>query len=146
MDSATKNPNNSFLTDPFMDKLPFSSSLTHPETNVLTESHLVAILLIAIYLVAFLGGVMATLSSAQKRHKQSLVRRMRNRQEKSAIATAVRAYREALEAKDKELAQAKLVSAIKLMDTAAGKGTFHKNTVARKKSRMHRAFNAQNWS
>jgi small subunit ribosomal protein S20 len=30
---------------------------------------------------------------------------------------------------------------IKKLDTAAGKGIFHKNTVARKKSRMQKLFN-----
>lgn len=43
---------------------------------------------------------------------------------------------------DKEAAEVKYKEMSKLMDTAAGKGIYHKNTVARKKSRMHKLLNS----
>ena len=47
----------------------------------------------------------------------------------------------AVKAGEKETAEAKFMEMTKLMDTAAGKGIYHKNTVARKKSRMHKLLN-----
>jgi small subunit ribosomal protein S20 len=43
---------------------------------------------------------------------------------------------------DKDAAEAKFAEMSKLMDTASGKGIFHKNTVARKKSRMSKLLNS----
>ncbi len=77
--------------------------------------------------------------NAAKRQRQSLSRRMRNRTVKSSVKTAVKAFETAVKSKDKNLADEKLKLSIKMLDTAAGKGVFHKKTVARKKSRMHQA-------
>jgi len=38
---------------------------------------------------------------------------------------------------DKATAEAAYTRFVKLIDTAAGKGIYHKNTAARKKSRLH---------
>ena len=43
--------------------------------------------------------------------------------------------------KDKETAQAELIKAIKLIETAGSKGVFHKNNVARKVSRLTKLVN-----
>lgn len=77
--------------------------------------------------------------NAAKRQRQNLSRRMRNRTVKSSCKTAIKAFEVALKSKDKELAAEKLKATVKLLDSAAGKGVFHKNTVARKKSRMCKA-------
>lgn len=85
---------------------------------------------------------MAVKDSAAKRHRESEVRRMRNKSAKSAIHTSERKFVEAVHAKDKALASEKLKELIKGLDTAAGKGILTKNAVARKKSRMTKFFNA----
>lgn len=77
--------------------------------------------------------------NAAKRHRQSLSRRMRNRTIKGSVRTSIKAFEAALRAKDKATAEAKFQDSVKLLDTAAGKGVFHKNNVARKKSRMFKA-------
>ncbi len=81
---------------------------------------------------------MANMSSAEKRHKQSLVRRERNRAYKSEVKTCVRSFLELVEAGKNTEAKDKLQEVIKLIDTAAGKGVYHKKTAARKKSRLHK--------
>ena len=43
---------------------------------------------------------------------------------------------------DQEKASSELTSIVKLLDTSAGKGLFHKKTVARKKSRLHKVLNS----
>lgn len=80
-------------------------------------------------------------SSAEKRHKQSEVRRMRNKSAKSSVRTSVRKYVEAVHAKDSELASQLLRALVKELDTAAGKGILSKNSVSRKKSRMMKLYN-----
>ncbi len=81
---------------------------------------------------------MANMSSAEKRHKQSLVRRESNRACKSEIKTYTRSFYEILESGKTADAEAKLREVVKLIDTAAGKGIFHKKTAARKKSRLYK--------
>ena len=76
--------------------------------------------------------------SAEKRQRQSEVRRLRNRTVRSKVRTEVRKFLEAVEAKNRELAGAAFLSCQKLLDSAARKGVYHKNTAARKKIRLHR--------
>lgn len=83
---------------------------------------------------------MANKKSAEKRYRQSLVRRLKNRQAKSEIKTAIRNFTTSIDKKDKESAEKAFQTVQKLMDTAAGKGTLHKNSVARKKSRLAKKF------
>ncbi|AEE17327.1 30S ribosomal protein S20 [Treponema brennaborense] len=80
-------------------------------------------------------------SSAEKRHKQSEVRRLRNKSVKSSARTSVRKYVEAVQAKDSALAAQLLKDLVKELDTAAGKGILSKNAVSRKKSRMMKLYN-----
>jgi len=77
--------------------------------------------------------------NAAKRQRQNVSRRMRNRNVKSSCRTAIKAFELALKEKNKEVAIEKLKISIKMLDSAAGKGIYHKNTVARKKSRMSAA-------
>ena len=84
---------------------------------------------------------MAGKSSSQKRHEQSEVRRMRNRRAISTVRTANKKFLMLVKNKDPEGATAAFKEFEKLLDTARSKGIFHKNTVARKKSRLHKMLN-----
>ncbi len=84
---------------------------------------------------------MATHKSALKRHRQSLVRRERNRQVKGGIRKGVKRIYAAVEAGDVETAQEWLQTTIKRLDKAAEKGVIHKNNAARRKSRLTRLVN-----
>jgi len=80
------------------------------------------------------------ISSAEKRHRKSEERRLRNKSEKSAVKTSVKKFVSLAQKKD-PAAEAALKEMIKKIDTAAGKGTISKNAAARKKSRMQRYYN-----
>ena len=58
-------------------------------------------------------------SSAEKRHKQSEVRRMRNKAAKSAVHTAARKFVEAVHAKDQTLASEKRILVVGAFITTA---------------------------
>lgn len=78
---------------------------------------------------------MANHKSAEKRHRQSLKRRERNREIKAAVRTAMKRARAASESKDpqaKELARA----AESLLAKAAAKGVINKKNAARNISRV----------
>jgi len=79
--------------------------------------------------------------SAAKRHRQSLRRRMRNRMAVSEVKTSVKSFLHAVGTKNKEEAEKAFRFVVKKIDTAAGKGIFHRNTVARKKSRLAKMLN-----
>jgi small subunit ribosomal protein S20 len=79
-------------------------------------------------------------SSAEKRHRKSEERRLRNKSAKSAVKTSVKKFVSLTHKKDPG-AEAALKEMIKKIDTAAGKGIIKKNTAARKKSRMQRFYN-----
>ena len=81
-------------------------------------------------------------SSAEKRHRQSEERRMRNKMAKSAVRTSVKKFVVLAQKKDIPGSEAALKEMIKKIDTAARKGIIKKNAAARKKSRMQRFFNA----
>lgn len=77
--------------------------------------------------------------SAQKRHRQSLKRRLMNRSRKSTIKTFTKkAIAAAAAGEDVAAAQSKAES---LIDKAAKGSTLHKNAAARKKSRLAKAIN-----
>jgi len=78
---------------------------------------------------------------AAKRHIQSLRRRMRNRMAVSEVRTSVKNFISAVDSKNKEEAEKAFRFVVKKIDTAAGKGIFHRNTVARKKSRLAKMLN-----
>ncbi|MBN1647225.1 MAG: 30S ribosomal protein S20 [Spirochaetales bacterium] len=79
---------------------------------------------------------------AGKRHRQNIAHRLRNREYKSSVKTAKGRFLDAIKAEDKELASEKFKAFAKEVDTAQGRGIYHKNTAARKKSRMHKLLNA----
>jgi small subunit ribosomal protein S20 len=81
-------------------------------------------------------------SSAEKRHRQSEERRLRNKSVKSAVRTSAKKFVLLAQKKDVGDAEAALKDMIKKLDSAAGKGIIKKNTASRKKSRMQRLFNS----
>ena len=80
-------------------------------------------------------------SSAEKRHRQSEERRMRNKAAKSAVRTSVKKFIALAQKKDPE-SETALREMIKKIDTASRKGIIKKNAAARKKSRMQRFYNS----
>ena len=81
------------------------------------------------------------ISSADKRYKQNLKRRLRNRSAISRVKTHVKKVESALEAKDTAKAQQELQQAYSIIDHTASKGILHKNNAARKKSRLMAIYN-----
>ena len=80
-------------------------------------------------------------SSAEKRHRQSEERRLRNKAVKSAVRTSAKKFVTLAHKSERDSAEAALRDMIKKIDTAAQKGIIKKNAAARKKSRMQRLFN-----
>jgi small subunit ribosomal protein S20 len=87
------------------------------------------------------GTLLSGALSAQKRHRQSIKRRFRNKAVKSGVRSAKRRFLTAVDGNDVQAAESEFVEVSKLIDTAAGKGVFHKNTAARTKSRLQRKLN-----
>jgi small subunit ribosomal protein S20 len=81
------------------------------------------------------------ISSAEKRHRQSEERRLRNKAVKSSVRTSAKKFVLLAHQKEVDNAEAALKDMIKKIDTAARKGIIKKNAAARKKSRMQRLFN-----
>jgi small subunit ribosomal protein S20 len=79
---------------------------------------------------------MANTDSARKRIRQNIVRAARNQARKSRMRSFVKKVEAAIAGGDREAANTALREAQPEMQRAAGKGVIHKNTVARKLSRM----------
>ena len=85
---------------------------------------------------------MANHKSALKRNRQSLVRRDRNRANRTKVKTAVKKIDAAIEVEGSvEKAQEALVAAVPIIERAAVKGAFHKKTASRKVSRLTQRVN-----
>ena len=84
---------------------------------------------------------MANIKSAKKRIEVAQIRTDKNKAIKSGVKTAMKKVFAAIEAGNKEAAQAELVNATKTIEMAASKGVYHKNNVARKVSRLNKAVN-----
>lgn len=80
--------------------------------------------------------------SAEKAHRQSLKRRIRNRAARSATKTAVKNAGAAIAAGDPETARTVVRGALIALDRAAQKGIIHPNNAARRKSRLLLRYNA----
>jgi small subunit ribosomal protein S20 len=83
----------------------------------------------------------ANIKSQVKRNRTNERARLRNQSVKSAVRTAIRAFREAAEAGDKDKAGELLASTSRKLDKAASKGVIHKNQAANKKSALAQALN-----
>jgi len=87
------------------------------------------------------GGVtMPNIKSAKKRVKVIAVKNLRNKVYKSALKTSIKKADTAILAGNENTADT-LKSAITLIDRAVSKGILHKNTAARRKSRLVLSFN-----
>jgi small subunit ribosomal protein S20 len=60
---------------------------------------------------------------------------------RSKVRTEIKRFLGAVEDKDVEKAETNLKTVASLIDSAAGKGLYHKNTAARTKSRLHKKLN-----
>ena len=79
---------------------------------------------------------MANIKSQMKRIKTNEKARQRNQAVKSSVKTAVRKFRAAAAAGDKEKAAELQRAAARTLDKAAGRGVIHANQAANKKSAM----------
>ncbi len=84
---------------------------------------------------------MPTSLSASKRVRQIAKRTERNRIAKTRLKTVLRRFNEAVE-NNEEAVEKRLIEAIKTIDKSASKGIIHKNTAARRKSRLNRIYNS----
>jgi small subunit ribosomal protein S20 len=85
---------------------------------------------------------LATHLSAIKRARQAEKRRLRNLHFRTTVKSSIKTVTMAVEKKDAEGAQKALLKTIPLIQKAQSKGVFHRNTSARKISRLTRAVNA----
>ncbi|MFC1746985.1 30S ribosomal protein S20 [Candidatus Neomarinimicrobiota bacterium] len=79
-------------------------------------------------------------SSTIKRHRQSLARRLKNRNDRSLVRTYVQRVETAA---DKETAEGALQTAIKVIDTYSHPRVVHPNKAARLKSRLTQLVNTR---
>jgi len=75
-------------------------------------------------------------SSAKKRIRQNEKRRLRNRRRKAQVKDSVRQYEQALASGQPAEAAEKLKGVYRDLDRVAAKGTIHKKTASRRKSRL----------
>jgi small subunit ribosomal protein S20 len=80
--------------------------------------------------------------SAKKRVKQNAKRKMTNRARKSEVKTGIKRLEETVKAGDAKTAQEQLKLVARKLDRVASTSTMHKNTAARKKSRLAKRVNA----
>jgi small subunit ribosomal protein S20 len=75
--------------------------------------------------------------SAEKSDRQGEKRNLRNKMIKSRAKTLIKDFAALVEENKKDDATKMLVAVSSFLDKAVSKGIYHKNTAARKKSRMH---------
>jgi len=80
--------------------------------------------------------------TAMKRNRQNQVLRARNQARKSAIKTQIRKFDDAIKANDLDQAKEEFRLVAKELDQASTTSTLHRNTAARKKSRLVKKLNA----
>ncbi|MEN9698680.1 MAG: hypothetical protein RL448_635 [Actinomycetota bacterium] len=79
---------------------------------------------------------MANIKSQVKRIKTNEKARVRNVAVRSSLKTAVRKFRDAITAGDKNTIKSELRAASRALDVAVSKGVIHSNQAANKKSAM----------
>ena len=84
---------------------------------------------------------MPNIKSAKKRVVVAEINRQRNAAAKSAVRTQLKKFDAAVVSGDKANAEQLLIESVSIVDKYAGKGVFHKNAAARKKSAIYRAYN-----
>ena len=79
---------------------------------------------------------MANTKSAEKRNRQNLKQRERNRAHRSSLRTAIKKLRGVVASGDGAKAKALLPGILGVIDATAQKGVIHDNTASRYKSRL----------
>jgi small subunit ribosomal protein S20 len=79
---------------------------------------------------------MANTKSAEKRHRQNVNQRERNRAHRSRLRTAIKRLRSAVSSGDASAAAAILPETLSVIDKIAQKGVIHPNAASRYKSRL----------
>jgi small subunit ribosomal protein S20 len=83
----------------------------------------------------------ANIKSQLKRIRTNEKARLRNKSIKSSLKTAVRRFREAAAAGEKDRALGELRTASRQLDKAVSKGVIHRNQAANRKSAMAKQSN-----
>lgn len=84
---------------------------------------------------------MAHSLSAKKRVRQNAKRRARNRARKDLVKTDMKAMTAVLATGDKAKVEEQYRKVVQRLDRTAAKGTIHKNTAARRRSRLAKRIN-----
>ena len=84
---------------------------------------------------------MANIKSAKKRILVNEKKAERNKSIKSKVKTMIKKVDAAVATGDAEAAKASLLAAVIEIDKACSKGVYHKNTAARRVSRLTKAVN-----
>ena len=85
---------------------------------------------------------MAHSISAKKRVRQNLKARARNRSRKELLKNNVKEFNAAVTSGDWKKAEEALNKTVQRMDRISTKGTIHRNTASRKRSRLTKRLNA----
>lgn len=84
---------------------------------------------------------MANIKSAKKRILVTAKKTLRNKMIKTRTKSAIKGVIKAVEQNDAQKAKEELQVAVRVIDKAATKGVYHKNTASRKKSRLTKLVN-----
>jgi len=84
---------------------------------------------------------LATHKSAIKRNRQNAKRQLINQMRRTRVKSLTKEVFAAVEAGDREAAQDALGKAVPVIQRAASRGTFHRNTASRKISRLSKRVN-----
>ncbi|AMV38667.1 30S ribosomal protein S20 [Planctomyces sp. SH-PL62] len=85
---------------------------------------------------------MPTTNSAAKRLRQSAKKRLQNRIVKKIVKTSARKALDTVTEKDFAAAETQYRAAVAKIDKAGARGVLHKNTAARRKSKLARSYKA----
>jgi small subunit ribosomal protein S20 len=81
------------------------------------------------------------IKSSIKDVKSTIIRTNRNAMAKSLLRTSIRKFEKSLQSTDIGEARSALTNATRIIDKSVTKGILHKNTAARRKSRLTKRFN-----
>jgi small subunit ribosomal protein S20 len=84
---------------------------------------------------------LATHKSAIKRNRQNAKKQLINQMRRTRVKSLTKEVLTAVEAGDRETAQEALGKAVPVIQRAASRGTFHRNTASRKVSRLTKRVN-----
>jgi len=84
---------------------------------------------------------LATHKSAIKRNRQNAKKQLINQMRRTRVKSLTKEVFAAVEAGDREAAQDALGKAVPVIQRAASRGTFHRNTASRKISRLSKRVN-----